>query len=152
MSETFRMVPAGEVPWICIVAIGLVILGVLVLFCYIGYSARNTKFIVSSEGLQITGTLYGRLIPRDRLQPHLARPVNLELESEFRPSWRTNGLGLPGYQAGWFKLKNSEKALLFLTNKKQAVYIPTIRGYSLLLSVPDPEKFVEALRTTAGQP
>jgi hypothetical protein len=56
---------------------------------------------------------------------------------------------MPGYQAGWFRLRNGESALLYLTDRTRAVYVPTELGYSLLLSPSDPERFLEAIRSAA---
>ena len=146
MSETFRMTPAGGGPLGFMGIADLIILGLLLLFFYIGYSTRNTKFIVSPEGLRISGTFYGRFIPRDQMQLTLAKPLDLKNLSEYRPSWRTNGIGLPGYGAGWFRLKNGDKALLFLTDKEHVAYVPTTKGYSLLVSVQEPDRFIESLK------
>jgi len=151
MVETFRMVPPHGGQWWIIGIFGIIVLGLLVLFIGIGFSARNTKFVVTPEGLRITGTLYGRFIPKDQIQTGLARSINLSVEKDYRPSWRTNGIGMPGYGAGWFKLKNREKALLFLTDKSNVVYVPTTRGYSLLASVTDTGKFIDALKKSAAQ-
>ena len=62
---------------------------------------------------------------------------------------RRMGTGLPGYQAGWFRLRGGEKALLYLTDRSKAVYIPTTNDYSLLLSPADPDGFLETLREQA---
>ncbi|WP_417763517.1 PH domain-containing protein [Shewanella sp.] len=51
-------------------------------------------------------------------------------------SWRTNGIGLPGYHLGWFQLKQDGKALVAVSNTQQLLYIPTTLGFSLLLSTP----------------
>ena len=53
---------------------------------------------------------------------------------------------MPGYNAGWFRLKNGSKALLALTDRSSVVYIPTTEDYSILLSVADPEAFLAAAR------
>jgi hypothetical protein len=74
-----------------------------------------------------------------------ARRVSLEADSELAPRRRTMGTGMPGYQAGWFRLKNGEKALLYLTDRSRAVYVPTTEGYSVLLSPADPDSFLQAL-------
>ncbi len=149
MVETFRMLPPNGGPWWFIGIFGIIVLGLLVLFICIGFSAWNTKFIVTPQGLRIAGTLYGRFIPKDQILTGLARSVNLSVETDYRPSWRTNGIGMPGYGAGWFKLKNGEKALMFLTDKSNVVCIPTTRGYSLVVSVSDPRKFVDSLKKAA---
>jgi hypothetical protein len=60
------------------------------------------------------------------------------------------GTGLPGYAAGWFKLANGEKALVYVTTQSEVVYIPTTEGYSLLLSVTEPDRFLARLGSTEG--
>jgi uncharacterized protein (DUF58 family) len=152
MSETFEMIPAKGGALGLLGIIGLLVLGILILFVFFGYASQHTRFVVSSDGLRITGTLSGRMIPKNQIQVSSVRPVNLEVERQYLPSWRTNGIGLPGYRAGWFKLKNGEKSLLFLTDRSHAVYIPTSNGYSVLASVPDPERFAESLRKNVGTP
>jgi hypothetical protein len=72
--------------------------------------------------------------------------VDFATEPDLAPKWRTMGTGLPGYQAGWFRLKNGEKALLYLSDRSRAVYVPTTAGYSLLLSPADPDRFLSAVR------
>ena len=53
---------------------------------------------------------------------------------------------MPGYQAGWLRLKNGERALVYLTDKTRAVYIPTTEDYSVLVSPDEPDAFLSALR------
>jgi hypothetical protein len=43
------------------------------------------------------------------------------------------------------RLRNGEKALLYLTDRSRAVYVPTHDGYSVLLSPADPDAFLAAL-------
>lgn len=59
------------------------------------------------------------------------------------------GTAVPGYRSGWFRLANGEKALLYLTASDRVVHVPTTEGFSLLLSVSEPERFVEQLRSVA---
>ena len=63
----------------------------------------------------------------------------------FDRSARTNGVGLPNYQGGWFRLKNGAKGLVFLTDSSRAVIVPTSEGYTLLASPEDPDGFLAAL-------
>jgi hypothetical protein len=43
---------------------------------------------------------------------------------------------------------NGEKSLLFVTDRKRVVYVPTRDGYSVMMSVPQPEQFVATLQST----
>ncbi len=90
--------------------------------------------------------MYSRSIPLADMQRERAVVINLEQLDEYRPVLRTNGVGLPGYRSGWFKLKNGEKALAFITSKKAVTYIPTNKGYCLLLSVSNPQEFIATLQ------
>jgi hypothetical protein len=62
------------------------------------------------------------------------------------------GTGLPGYRAGWFRLKNGERALVYLTDDRRAVYVPTTAGYSVLVSPGEPDQFLAALRQASARP
>jgi hypothetical protein len=45
------------------------------------------------------------------------------------------------------RLRNSEKALLYVTDNARVVRIPTTRGYEVLLSPDDPDAFLRALKS-----
>ena len=106
----------------------------------------HTTFELSPTTLRIRGTLYGRRIPRTVLTPEAARAADPRTEPTLKPIVRTNGIGLPGYGAGWFRLASGERALAFLTDPDRIIYVPTRAGYSLLLSVDDPSGFLATLR------
>ena len=56
-----------------------------------------------------------------------------------------------GHAACWFRLRNGEKALLYLTDRARVVYLPTRDGYSVLVSSHAPERLLSALRDAAGE-
>jgi len=146
MKETFNIIPASNGPMWALVAIIIFMLGLAAMFGYMIYSSRHTKFEVASDSLRISGDIYGRQIPISSLVIDEAKRVDLTTDTPYQPTWRVNGVGLPGYLSGWFKLRNKEKALLFVTDKKQVVYIPTKKGYSLLMSVQNPDKLLNTLK------
>ena len=111
--QVFTIASAGtKALWL----IGLVPLLVLVLVAgLVGASvlgARSARFEVTPEGLRLRGDWYGRLIPANALVRGAAKRVDFAQSAELAPVRRTMGTGLPGYQAGWFRLRNGEKALL----------------------------------------
>ncbi|MCC6862179.1 MAG: hypothetical protein IT158_26635 [Bryobacterales bacterium] len=151
MRQVFEMIPPAGSPFTLVLAGTLLLLGgTFALFLYMAYSSRRVSFEVSPEELKIRGGLYGRTVQREELVMDRARPVDLQTEREYGLSWRTNGIGLPGYKAGWFKLRNGEKALVFVTDAHRVAYIPTRRNYSLLLSVASPPQFLDALKGSPG--
>jgi len=146
MTRTFDITPASATPLIVISTIGIFFILLIGLFVYIGYSARNTKFEVTDQGLRINGGIYGRFIHQEEIIGENVKIIDLNADPEYKPRIRTNGIGLPGYSEGWFKLKNNEKALLFVTDRSNVVYIPTKQDYSVLLSVSDPEEFYQSIK------
>jgi len=131
--------------WIMALGLGSIIL----LLASFAFAPRYVKFEVTPEGLAIRGDLYGRRLASESLLPREAKEVDLTVSPEYRPVLRTNGAGLPGYKSGWFQLGNGEKALIFVTDKHRVVYLPTREDYAVLLSVAEPEKFLETLRQMA---
>ena len=130
-------------------AIAALMLLILAMFLFFIYSARYTRFEATNEGLGIRGTLYGRRFSWQQLQLDGARIVNLRDERDLQPTFRTNGVGLPSYQAGWFRTRSAGRALLFLTRRERVLAVPTTDGYTLLLSPADPVGLLAALRQHA---
>jgi hypothetical protein len=153
MPEVFHIVPASTrsaATWIPL--LGLLLVVVVGAVALVGVSVRGSRtatFELSPAGLRLRGDLYGRKLPASELRGGPARVVDLEQDRALHPRRRTMGTALPGYRAGWFRLANGEKALLYVTDPHRVVYVPTRAGYSLLLSVDRPAEFVERLRAIA---
>ena len=139
--KLFWFIPLVMIP--VAVAAGLLVITLM--------SARTARFEVSPDGLRLRGDFYGRFIPADRLVASAARRVEFSTAPDLQPRRRTWGTGMPGYQAGWFRLANGERALLYLTDRSRAVYVPTTEGYGLLLSPSDPDRFLDAIRSSTAQ-
>jgi hypothetical protein len=148
--ETFAMAPSdSRLLWFLPVFVGLLLIGVVALLIGTAMGSRGAKFEVSTEGLRLRGDLYGRLIPAASLRAETIRRVDLAVDTGLAPKWRTMGTAVPGYQSGWYRLKSGEKALLYLTDRKRAVYLATAEGYGVLLSPENPDAFVTAVRAIA---
>ena len=78
-----------------------------------------------------------QLLPRDQLGPWL--------------QWRSNGIGMPGLQAGWFRGRHG-RVFAALGKGQTAVVIPTAAGYSVVLSPDAAAPFLAALRAEPASP
>lgn len=142
----YPIVPAaGKSLWFLLPVL-LLLAAVAGLLIFLTFSTKKTRFEVTPEGLRIRGDIYGRLILKEDLMTADAVAIDLQRDTEWRPKWRTNGAAIPGYQSGWFRLRNKEKALLFVTDWHRVVKLPTRKGYTLLLSVADPGQFIAETR------
>jgi len=149
MIETFPIIPGQiRVLWIALPLVVLVV-GSMGALIYSLSSARSARFEVSADGLRLRGDLYGRLIPAKSLRLDAARAVDLSTDGTLAPSSRTLGTAISGYRAGWFRLRDGEKALLYVTDPTHVAYVPTTDGYAVLLSVADPDALIASLRRNA---
>jgi len=148
--NAFPIAPAESRYFWFLIPVIVILVGVMALLATSVRGAHASRFEIRADGLRLEGDLYGRLVPRPELRVDLARRVDLGQEEQLRPKSRRIGTALPGYQAGWFRLRNGEKALLYLTDRTRAVYIPTTAGYSLLVSPADPDGFLSQLRSVLG--
>ena len=152
--NVFPIAPAESRYLWLLIPVTVLLLGVLIggvgLLATSVRGAQASRFEIAGDGLRLVGDLYGRVVPRRDIRVDGARRVDLAREAGLQPKWRRIGTALPGYQAGWFRLRNGEKALLYLTDRTRAVYIPTTAGYSVLLSPADPDAFLSRLRAVLG--
>jgi len=146
----FPIAPAASRYLWFMIPIVVILLGAVALLATSIRGAQSSTFEIHPDGLRLRGDLWGRFIPKAELRVDLARRVDMTQEEGLRPKWRRIGTALPGYQSGWFRLRNGDKALLYLTDRTRAVYVPTTAGYVLLLSPADPDGFLSTLR--AGTP
>jgi hypothetical protein len=146
MRQVFSLVPTDMSPmWMLWVAIPLLIIFSL-LHVVISRQPDRIRLTVTEEGLEVTGGWYKRFIGLDKLNVDGAQPLDLGQAEGYRLKWRTNGIGMPGYKAGWFRLRNGEKAVVFITDQRQVVYVPTTEGYAVMASVADARGVIGALR------
>ena len=144
--EVFSISPASSKPLWFLAIITLLLTLVLAALLYTGYSSLNSRVELKSDRLRLVGDFWGRTIPLESLEVSEARILNLNRRSEYSLQRRTFGTGLPGYASGWFRLRNGEKALVYLTRSDRIVYLPTSLGYALLLSVEKPEQLIDILQ------
>ncbi len=140
-------IPAGggRAVWFLIAVIAF-LLAVAGMLGWVAWSVKHSRAEVSPQGLRLVGDLWGRTIPLERLRIDEARVINLDDEPSLRPTARTMGTGIGGFASGWFRLRNGEKALIYLTDRARVVYVPTRDGYSVMLSSSEPDRLLSALR------
>lgn len=138
--------------WVLLLVPVVVVLAIVPPLLYTVYSSHNARFVITPEGLEIHGSMYGRTIPRQSLVVEDARIVNLKAQQALAVTTRTNGTSVPGFDEGWFRLSDGRKALLLVTNEREAVYVPTTQDYVVLVSPMRPELFLAALQRGTSVP
>jgi hypothetical protein len=144
--QVFPIIPAQATVYLILIPILLVVFIGGGVATYAAFASRHVKFEVSQEGVTIRGDMFGRFVPKDKMVLNSARAVDLTQETSLAPKWRTGGTGYPGYKAGWYRLANDSKALVFITDPHHVVYVPTVDGSCLMMSVATPDAFLAALK------
>jgi hypothetical protein len=150
METVYSIVPAGVRPFYVLIPAMLLLAGGILLLARTGYGSQRERFVLSDAGLEFRGDVYGPRLRWAALRVAEARVVDLAREPALRPRSRRMGTGLPGYAAGWFRLTNGERALLYVTTRERVLYVPTQAGYALLLSPSDPDGMLADLRRRVG--
>lgn len=121
-------------------------------FSWIYWQANTAGMSVSAKTLDIKVPLYSQSIALSHLQLQHARQINLQDKETPSLSWRTNGVGLPGYSLGWFRLESGNKAFAAISDSHNVVMLPTDLGYTLLVSTADAPSFLAALHANLATP
>jgi hypothetical protein len=144
-ANSFPMTRPPKGPLYAILGVVGVSLLVLAGF-FLSFVARTPEAEVDAQSLRITKSYYGETIPRAELKVADAKILDLGKDSAYAPSRRQNGMSIPWVQQGWFQLQNGERALVFITDPSKVLYLPTTKGYSLLISTPDPAALLSSLK------
>ena len=110
----------------------------------------KTRFEVSDQGFRIRGDMWGRSFSWTDLDVANVRVININEEPGYKPFLRTCGTGLPGYSAGWFRLRNKTKALVFMT-AREVVFIPTRKNFAVLVSSENNSALLKLIQECGGK-
>jgi hypothetical protein len=106
---------------------------------------RNPMIRLGKNGLLINVSFIHKTWAISELNRTGACLVDLEQRRDLRPKWKLWGAAMPGLSSGLFKLHNGEKSHLYLTDRRNVVFIPTAHG-PILLSLENPRQFIEHLK------
>jgi hypothetical protein len=142
----FNLTPASSSALATLGLISIITVATGLMFVWITWSAAHSSITIADRAVRLHIPFYGRTIPLSNINLAHARVLSLEESEEIGAVSRSNGISLPGYSAGWFKLASGGKALLAVT-RGRVLFIPTTEGYSVWLSVAQPEVVLQQLRS-----
>lgn len=72
--------------------------------------------------------------------------TDLTFDPGKRPRRRLNKTGFFKRGIDWYELRNGDRALVFITNPRSVLYIPTRLGFTILMSVDNSTQLLNQLR------
>ena len=125
---------------------GVILFAVSGVLGYFLYGGLRGTAIVGADAIRLNVPVYGRSIPTASIDKAGVRVITFGSSPHLRPRLRTNGMSVPGYHVGRFRLRNGSQAFATLTAMdRDVVYVPLLDGTAVLLSVEDPKGFAGAL-------
>lgn len=132
--------------------VGLLAMQALVALAILGLLLPMWRREVAFDGkhLRVKATYYSRLAALSDFDLAAARVVDTREHVESRPRLKTNGLALPGYWAGHFRLRDGRRAFCLVTDPSKVLVLPHADGRVWLLSFEHPQAVLDILRRAAG--
>ena len=121
-------------------------------FVIIDRAMHRHRLAIEDGVLDVATTFYRRKLALAELRLDQARVVDLAERTEFKPMLKTNGASLPGFRSGWFRLRNRSRAFVAIAAGPRVLWLPTTRGYDLLLQPRQPQALLQHLRELAAAP
>jgi hypothetical protein len=111
------------------------------------YSPGPPSYTLTPESLSIHDRFYPVTLDRTSVDIEHIRVVDLDVDTEWRPTERTNGFGNPHYAAGWFRVASGKTVRMYRAGSQRLVLLPPKDdGAAVLLETREPEKFVADVR------
>ena len=131
----FRLAPSAGQGFSVVVSVVVVVLITALLL--------TARIRIEADALVAGGGFYRVRVPLQEIDVDAARIV--QADDNFSLRWRSNGLGWPGLNLGWFSGTGSKRVFAVDTCRARRVLIPTSETFDLLLTPTDPARFLAAL-------
>ena len=146
-----RLIAASEIVTWAVIMAGTTTL-VSAIWWFMARKLRRHHLVLGATGIDIDTTLYQQSLALADLRLAEARVIDLDEHTEFKPRLKTNGTDLPGLKSGWFRLRNRHKAFVAMTRGPRVLWLPTGKGFDLLLQPRQPQALLDHLRAMATTP
>jgi hypothetical protein len=127
-------------------AIGIVVVAILA-FAFL-YSPGPPSYTLTPESLTIHDRFYPVTLNRTSVDVEHIRVIDLGMDTEWRPTERTNGFANAHYASGWFRMASGKTVRMYRAGGARLVLLPPTKGdgAAVLLETREPEKFVVEVR------
>ena len=123
-----------------IAAIALVALGML-------YSPGPPNCTLTPDGLTVHDRFYPVTVKAADVDVEHVRVVDIGVDTDWRPTARTNGFANAHYHSGWFRVASGMKVRMYRANGGRLVLLPPKSGGTpVLIEVSQPDRYVKEVQ------
>jgi hypothetical protein len=127
----------------------LAIAGAIVLALLLDRLMRRHRVAVDASGLEVVTAMYRRKLAWPELDLEAARVISLDEHPGRKPMFKTNAMAAFAFKGGAFRSRDLDKLFVATAGGKRLLWLPTTRGYTLLLEPRRPQALLERLRELA---
>jgi hypothetical protein len=124
----------------------IIVLPITIMAIVLTTAMRRNSIAIENDTIKVRTTFYSFEAPLQSLLPVRAEPTQLIDLGDLMWRRRRNGFSFPGFQSGWFTLRNGKKAFLSVVAQEVVVYASNDGERLLMLGVPEIEKLAAALK------
>jgi hypothetical protein len=111
------------------------------------YAPGPPSYTLTPQALTIHDRFYPVTVYASTVDVDHVRVVDVGVDSDWRPTLRTNGFANAHYHSGWFRVASGKTIRLYRAYGERLVLLPPAgKGDAVLLETKDPDKFVRELR------
>jgi hypothetical protein len=111
------------------------------------YAPGPPTYSLTRDALTIHDRFYPVTVPAVAVDVDHIRVVDFTQDQDWRPTMRTNGVGLLHYKSGWFRVASGRTVRMYRADSKRLVLLPPKGDAApVLYEVKDPEQFVRSLQ------
>jgi hypothetical protein len=115
------------------------------------YSPGPPSYTLTPESLTIHDRFYPVTLNRTSVDVEHIRVVDFGVDTEWRPTERTNGFANSYYRSGWFRVASGKTVRMYRADGTRLVLLPPKGdGAAVLLETREPERFVVEVRHRWG--
>lgn len=133
-------------PGVWLVLAHLPVLGIVLHWAF-----NRRRISVQGKQLEVVSTFYRKRVNIADIRLEQARVVDLAEHHEYRPGFKTNGFGMPGFQSGHFRMHSGRKAFCLLTDRSRVLVLALLDGSLLLISPEQPRALLDDLKRMGGE-
>ncbi|MCL1077026.1 hypothetical protein D5R81_03995 [Parashewanella spongiae] len=127
----------------------IIIVGILGMLTYVFIKSWHSTVNIIADDLVFNVPFYHKTLPLTDVQFSKISTIDLSTSKAIKLDYRQNGIGLPGYQLGYYRLQRPyheiSMALVSVTEPSKVIVVPTTENLLLIFSVDNPEDVVEQL-------
>ena len=129
---------------------GMVLAIAVLLFAGTVLLMRRHRLSIDAGGIEVATTFYTRRFTWAELRLDAARVVSRGERPEISPVLKTNGVAMPGFRSGWFRSRSFGRLFVAIAGGDRLLWLPTTKGYDLLLEPVHAGTLLEQLREQAA--